>query len=92
MVVMDGLTVPLERFPVGKDRTAAILAVLDDTPDNAVICAGRPAMISLGVKDAKSAAVYRIDIYYACTPGAITLDNLKIQELKATGVAETGTV
>lgn len=93
MVVMaDGKTVPLESFPVGKDRTAAMLAVLEDAPDNAVICAGRPAAISLGVKDAKSAAVYRINIYCQSITGSLALDNLQIQEVKATGVAEAGTV
>ena len=91
VILADGMTVPLGSFPVGKDRTAAMLAVLEDTPDNAVICAGRPAMISLGVKDAKSAAVYRVNI---CSPetGSLTLDFLEIQEVKATGVAEAGTV
>lgn len=92
VILADGMTVPLENFPVGDDRTAAMLAVLKTAPDNAVICAGRPAMISLGVKDAKSAAVYRINIYCQGITGTLTLDNLEIQEVKATGVAEAGTV
>lgn len=88
MVIMaDGKTVPLESFPVGKDRTAAMLAVLEDAPDNAVICAGRPAAISLGVKDAKSAVVYRVT-----WEGEPTLNNLEVQEVKATNVAKAGTV
>jgi len=92
VIMADGKTVPLDSFPVGKDRTAAMLAVLEDAPDNAVICAGRPAAISLGVKDAKSAAVYRVNVYCQEITGSLTLDNLQIQEVKATGVSEAGTV
>jgi hypothetical protein len=92
VILADGTTVPLENFPVGEDRTAAMLAVLGMVPDNTVICAGRPAMIALGVKDAKSAAVYRVDIYCQGITGSLTLENLRIQEVKATGVAEAGTV
>lgn len=92
VVLTELISVPLENFSVGKDRTAAMLAVLYDAPDNTVICAGRPAMISLGVKDARSAAVYRVNIYCADITGTLTLNNLQIQEVKATGVAEAGTV
>lgn len=101
VVFANGTPVTRASYTTTDDGLASMVAVLNNAPHNSVICAGRPSMIMLGKKDAKSGAVYRITfespdpgnpgIKFEGTP-VPALDNLEIQEVKATGVAEAGTV
>ncbi|MCX6763661.1 MAG: hypothetical protein NTZ97_02925 [Candidatus Moranbacteria bacterium] len=60
VVLANGLGVPSEMYTTLEDESASLPALIFDLPDDAVICAGRPALIMLGKKDAKSGAVYQI--------------------------------
>lgn len=101
VILADGTPVTRASYTTTDDGMASMQAVLNSAPDNSVICSGRPSMIMLGKKDARSAAVYRITfespapgnpgIKFEGTP-VPALDNLEIQEIRAAGVAEAGTV
>lgn len=94
VMLADGAPpIPLARYlSLSIYGVPVLLSILRDVLDDSVICSGRPAMMALGVKDAKSAAVYRINIYCQGITGPLTLDNLQIQEVKALGEAEAGSV
>ena len=71
-----------------EDSAAAAVALVASLPDNSVVCAGRPLMIMLSEKNAKSAAVYKITV----TDVHDEITSFDIEEVVATGVAEKGTV
>ncbi len=84
IVLTDGSYIESSQYTTLADIAPATEATAISLPDNAVVCAGRPSMIMLGVEDAKSAAVYCVKVE----------DNriVDIEEVIATGVAEKGTV
>lgn len=84
IILADGTAVDPNSYTTLADGASALAAIINHLSDEAVVCAGRPSMIMLGVKDAKSAAVYCI----TCEDGQI----ISIEELVAQGVSETGTV
>ncbi|OGE87798.1 MAG: hypothetical protein A3J07_03745 [Candidatus Doudnabacteria bacterium RIFCSPLOWO2_02_FULL_49_13] len=85
ILLADGATLPRNLYTGTEDGAQSMIQLLLTLPDNSVICAGRPSMILLGKKDAKSAAVYRV-----------TVNNgdgvFHIAEVVATGVSEPRTV
>jgi hypothetical protein len=60
VVLANGTRVPHEMLTTPKDGKASMIDLVKTLPDNAVICAGRPALIMLGKSDCKNAAVYRV--------------------------------
>ncbi|MCK5641491.1 MAG: hypothetical protein KAJ19_11865, partial [Gammaproteobacteria bacterium] len=84
VLLADGTQVAYYAYSTLQDEETAIKQVIIDLPDNAVICAGRPSMIMLGHKDAKSAAVHKVFV----EDGRIT----GFQVITELGQTEEGTV
>jgi hypothetical protein len=84
VVLADGTAVPRDLYTGTDDGKAAMASVVLSLSDGAVICAGRPSMILLGVNDAKGAAVYAVEV----KDGKI----VAIHEITALGVSEARTV
>lgn len=61
-VLANGIAVPLEFYPAVEESAPSAKALLSEWPNGTVVCSGRPFMLALGVSDAKSATVYKIDI------------------------------
>ena len=64
---------------------SALLIILNEVPDGTVICSGRPAVDTLTVKHAKSAAVYQVTFEDESLPLAC---DLNIKEVIALGETE----
>lgn len=62
IVLADGTKIPYNRYKSGKDMAASAISAGEELPFGSVVCSGRPAMIRLGKKDAKSASVYQVQI------------------------------
>jgi hypothetical protein len=60
VILADGTPVPLECHTSIADTSQAAKQVLVSMLDSTVICTGRPFALALGIKDAKSAAVYKV--------------------------------
>lgn len=85
VLLADGTLVPHDgTYTTLADETQAIRQVIADLPDNAIVCAGRPSMIMLGNKEAKSAAVHAVYVEDGQITGFRVLTEL--------GQAEAGTV
>lgn len=56
-----GKIIPLAMCSTPEDMEPAVKAKMLAAPANAIWCSGRPTMIALGLKNAKSGTVYRID-------------------------------
>ena len=84
IVLADGALVDPELYTTLEDMAPAAKALIASLPDNSVLCVGRPTLIMIGHKDAKSGAVYRI----TCENGEI----VGIDEVIAEGESEAGTV
>ena len=84
ILLADGTQVAYNAYTTLPDEEIAIRQVIANLPNNAVVCAGRPSMIMLGHKDAKSAAVHEVFV----ENGQIT----GFQVVTELGQAEEGTV
>lgn len=62
IVLADGTVIDFNKYTTISDNRNAMPALISGLPDGAVICAGRPCVKGLGKKDAKSGAVYRVDV------------------------------
>ena len=84
VILADVTYVPFEQYTTTADTVIALNALILSLPNNSVICAGRPCVIAAGYKDAKSAALYRVEVLE---------DKISaITEITALGKSETGTV
>lgn len=91
VLLADGTKVPRDQFTGTEDGKASMTELVCSLPDNAVICAGRVAMILLGKEDAKSAAVYQIITKFV-NEDLTEAVMVEVRELVTTGVSEPGTV
>jgi len=70
-VLANGDYIPLEMCTITEDDAPAIIPFLNSLPHDSVVCAGRVIMISAGVPDAESAAVYKLTIEDGALPPEI---------------------
>ena len=84
IVLADGMALNPKLYTTLEDMAPAAKALIASLPDSSVLCVGRPTLIMIGHKDAKSGAVYRI----TCENG----DIVGIDEVIAEGESEAGTV
>ena len=88
ILLADGRIIPMSSYMSPAYYAApSLLGLLNEFPDNTVICSGCSVMAALGKKDAEPLAVYCVTF-----EGVATLSNLEICEVKAPGVTEAGTV
>lgn len=58
IVLSDGTIVESAIYTTEPDSHKAIIALLSELPNDTIICAGRPLMIGLDKKDAKSGKIF----------------------------------
>lgn len=84
IILPDGTFISPQEYTTLDDNAVALRSLIVRLPDDAVICAGRPALIMLGYKEAKSAAIYLVEVS--------AYDNFLVTEVVAAGEAEADTV
>ena len=84
IILPDGTFISPQEYTTLEDNAVALRSLIVRLPDDAVIYGGRPALIILGCKEAKSAAVYLV--------GVSVYDKILITEVVSTGEAESGMV
>jgi len=60
IILADGTQLDPKCYTSLEDNAPGAKTLIVSLPDNSVVCGGRPLMIMLGFREAKSASVYRV--------------------------------